>query len=146
MASIRPRKHFEVATRPKKNIAGEFPLSENSLFLETDDPQTAALFLQKHGEAMHRDDAKRRLHSSLRLGRQRELTRRIAERETVENYIQTPFMKAKGPDGMHFGINVFDGRMQAPGRFRNKVQRVNDSFGVTFGRVCTNKNFLVCGT
>jgi len=107
-ASSTTRSKFSVASRPIRNVGSPFPLSENSPFLSVDDPQVSELILRKDRIADARLTQKRRGFAEQRLQRQQELARRMCERETVENYIQTPFARARG-NAMEFGFNVIDG-------------------------------------
>jgi|AntAceMinimDraft_5_1070358.scaffolds.fasta_scaffold164626_1 hypothetical protein len=111
--SSRTRSFYSAATRPIKNVGAPEPLSENSAFLATDDPVSHALIARKEGERLRREQGQRQAVAARRRGRQQELARRTCERETVENYIQTPAAVRRGPDGMAFGLNVFDGRVAA---------------------------------
>ena len=106
--SSKARTHFSCATRPIKNVGTPFPLSESSPFLELDDPVTHQLLARKDAEAEAKLDKRRFILATQRAQRHKELARRICERETVENYIQTPFGIKRG-NRMEFGFNVTDG-------------------------------------
>mmetsp|Transcript_44336 Transcript_44336/g.100227 ORF Transcript_44336/g.100227 Transcript_44336/m.100227 type:complete len:488 (+) Transcript_44336:147-1610(+) len=101
------RSHFGAATRPHshKTIGSDqVPLSDNSPWLESDDPKTASLFARKDAQQAKREAARRRHLAGLRVARHRELARRMAERETVENYVG--LLPAHQP--LEFGVNVAD--------------------------------------
>jgi hypothetical protein len=109
--SSRERTKYAVANRPVKNVGTPFPLSEHSAYLSIDDPLSTALIARKDGEEEARQEAKRRGYADGRQQRHQELARRMCERETVENYIQTPFARQRG-NAMGFGFNVINGTTQ----------------------------------
>ena len=106
--SSKSRSLYSTKSRPVPNVASPYPLSEASPWLPTDDPISTALMARGARAEAAKDLAKRKVVAGKRLGRQREIARRTCERETVENYIQTPAAVARGSD-MAFGVNVIDG-------------------------------------
>ena len=109
--SSRTRSFYGAASRPTKNVASPDPLSENSAFLVTDDPKSYGLIARKENERSLREREQRQTVAARRQGRQQELARRICERETIENYIQTPAAVQRGNEGMAYGLNVYDSRI-----------------------------------
>jgi len=103
------RTHYGAANRPHSFIGGQFPLSDNSPFIG-DDLLTSTLFAKKEKERQSKENSKRQHLINQKKVQLRELSRRICERETVENYIQTPYSVSKGSE-MEFGINVYDDRI-----------------------------------
>jgi hypothetical protein len=110
MDSTSKRTHYNVLTRPHKFVGGQSPLSDNSPYL-ADDPITAKLFEKKDKEKQQYEEARRIQVINRKADRMREMSRRICERETVENYVQTPYLVSKGGE-MTCGINVYDGESE----------------------------------
>ncbi len=109
MESTASRTHFGILARPQHFVGGgTVPLSDHSPFLAEEDPATAKLFARKDRAAAHQEQVRRDAVVEQREVRQRELARRKCERETFENYIQTPFVRGKS-DQLAFGFNVYDG-------------------------------------
>lgn len=108
--STATRSYYGARTRPHSFCGGgHVPLSISSPFLTTDDPMAAALLARSEAAAEAQEGQKRRMLMSQRADRREALARRKAERETFENYVQTPFAQAKGTKAMKFGVNVIDG-------------------------------------